>query len=83
VVETGPGAPIGANMDEGEEWEQRRNVEPRYFPQQAKKGDAAIFFRKAAVEIKFDGKTYLIIPHGAILALIRNGKPVSGTEESD
>ena len=50
-----------------------RNVprEHRFVPMQAKQGDYALFFRKAAVEITFEGETYLVIPQGAILALMR------------
>ena len=32
----------------------------------------ALFFRKAAVEITFEGDTYLVIPQSAILALVRD-----------
>jgi hypothetical protein len=39
---------------------------------QARVGDYAIFLRKASVEIKFEGRTYLIVPQGAILLLDRN-----------
>jgi hypothetical protein len=38
---------------------------------QARTGDYALFFRKAAVEISFEGETYLVIPQSAILALVR------------
>ena len=45
--------------------------EHRFVPMQAKVGDYALLFRKAAVEITFEGETYLVIPQGAILALMR------------
>jgi hypothetical protein len=54
---------------------------------QARVGDYAIFLRKASVEIKFEGRTYLIVPQGAILLLDRNpparfpAEPEPGTEE--
>ena len=38
---------------------------------EAQPGDYALFFRKAAVEITFEGKTYLVIPQAAILTLVR------------
>jgi hypothetical protein len=52
---------------------------------QAKTGDYALFFRKAAVEITFEGETYLVIPQGAILALMRGDdeEEEKGEEESD
>ena len=34
-------------------------------------GDYAIFLKEAAVEIEFEEKKYLIVPHTAILALVR------------
>ena len=39
---------------------------------QAKIGDYALFFRKAAVEITFDNDRYLVVPQAAILALVRD-----------
>ena len=38
---------------------------------QARPGDYALFFRKAAVEITFEGTQYLVAPQGAILTLVR------------
>ena len=45
--------------------------EPRYVPLQARLGDYAIFFRRAAVEITFEGERYLVVPQAAILTLVR------------
>jgi chaperonin GroES len=33
--------------------------------------DYAIFLKEAAIEIEFEGKKYLIVPHSAILTLVR------------
>jgi co-chaperonin GroES (HSP10) len=41
---------------------------------QARTGDYAIFFKKAAVEITFDNEQYLVVPQAAILALVREGE---------
>ena len=38
---------------------------------QARVGDYALFFRKAAVEITFEGDRFLVVPQPAILALSR------------
>jgi hypothetical protein len=43
---------------------------------QARIGDHAIFFRKAAVEINFEGQRYLVVPQAAILVLIRSDLPI-------
>ena len=71
VVQVGPGLAIPdmANWDE-EPWK-RREQRPRYIPPQAQDGDFAIFMRKAAVEITFEDEKYLIVPNGAVLALVR------------
>ena len=42
---------------------------------QARPGDFALFFRKASVEISFEGTQYLVVPQGAILTLVREETP--------
>lgn len=71
IVATGPGTPMTepASMDE-EPWK-IRGAEVKYLPMQAGVGDYALFFRKAAVEITFEDKTYLVVPQAAILVLVR------------
>ncbi len=72
VVSTGPGyITPNPEFSEGEPWSQNREV-VRYLPLQAQSGDHAFFLRKEAIEIEFEGKPYLIVPHGAILALHRS-----------
>ena len=43
----------------------------RFMPMQAHIGDYALFFRKASVEITFEGDRFLVVPQAAILALSR------------
>jgi co-chaperonin GroES (HSP10) len=71
IVATGPGDPVPdlGSFDE-EPW-RAAEKEGRYRPMQARIGDHAIFFRKAAVEITFEEKRYLVVPQAAILVLIR------------
>jgi chaperonin GroES len=72
IVATGPGNPMpafDANSDEPWRHEPR---ETRFIPMQARRGDFALFFRKAAVEITFEGERFLVIPQSAILALVRD-----------
>ena len=71
IIATGPGNPVSepASMDE-EPWKIHA-PEVRYLPMQAQVGDYALFFRKAAVEITFEKKTYLVVPQAAILVLVR------------
>ncbi|HET9947551.1 MAG TPA: co-chaperone GroES family protein [Longimicrobiales bacterium] len=71
VVATGPGNAVSAPTDlDQEPWKIGGN-EPRYVPLQARIGDYAIFFRRAAVEITFEGDRYLVVPQAAILTLVR------------
>jgi co-chaperonin GroES (HSP10) len=72
IVATGPGLPMpspDSNVDEP--W-RVTSRETRFVPMQARSGDYALFFRKAAVEITFEGDRYLVVPQAAILALVRD-----------
>ncbi len=39
---------------------------------QAKEGDLAIYLKNGSYEIEFENEKYLIVPHSAILLLIRD-----------
>ena len=71
VVKTGPGYPVPDPTVSDEPWAAGRKREVKYVPLQATAGDYAIFLKEAAVEIEFEEKKYLIVPHSAILALVR------------
>ena len=75
IIATGPGDPVGDVAPDDEPWKERGG-EPRRRPMQAKVGDHAIFFRKAAVEITFEERKYLVVPLGAILVLVRDELPI-------
>jgi len=55
------------------EGEVRSEPQPRFMPLQAQEGDYALFLHKAAVEITFEKKSYLIVPNSAVLVLMREG----------
>lgn len=76
IVATGPGDPVpdASSFDE-EPWKIDEKM-PRFRPMQARVGDHAIFFRKAAVEISFEDKKYLVVPQAAVLVLIRDDLPI-------
>jgi len=77
IVATGPGNPVPepTALDD-EPWKIGGGGEGvRYVPMQARIGDYALFFRKASVEITFEGKKYLVVPQAAILVLVRAGHP--------
>jgi chaperonin GroES len=71
IVATGPGTPMTepTSMDD-EPWK-IHGPDVKYQPMQAAVGDYALFFRKAAVELTFEGKTYLVVPQPAILVLVK------------
>ncbi len=69
VLKYGPGYAIPSNEVE-ESW--KENGEPKYIPLQVKEGDLAVFLFKSAFEIQFNNEKYMIVPHNAILLLIRD-----------
>ena len=72
VVATGPGNAVSAPTELSDEPWKIGSPEPRYVPLQAELGDYAVLFRKAAVEITFEGERYLVVPQAAILTLVRD-----------
>ncbi|HEY2852948.1 MAG TPA: co-chaperone GroES family protein [Gemmatimonadaceae bacterium] len=72
IVATGPGLPMPSPDSNTDEPWRMTSRETRFLPMQARPGDYALFFRKAAVEITFEGDRYLVVPQAAILALVRD-----------
>jgi len=71
VVKAGPGYPIPAITEADEPWKNKSdNV--KYVPLQAKEGDLAVYLQKSTYEIEFNKEKYYIVPHSAILLLIRD-----------
>jgi len=76
VIAVGPGDPVpDMSRSDDEPWKVGER-QPRWRPMQARVGDHAIFFRKAAVEITFEEKRYLVVPQAAILVLVREEMPI-------
>ncbi len=71
VVKVGPGYPIPAILEESEPWKNRTD-EVKYVPLQPKEGDVAVYLMNSSFEIEFNKVKYVIIPHSAILMLIRD-----------
>jgi co-chaperonin GroES (HSP10) len=72
VVKTGPGyLTQNPEYSESESWKQT-DTPVRYLPLQAEPGDYAFFLRNESIELKYDDTRYLIVPHSAILALVRS-----------
>ncbi|MEL6444449.1 MAG: co-chaperone GroES family protein [Bacteroidota bacterium] len=71
VVKTGPGHMMpNPEFSDAEPWAPERPA-VRYLPLQAEPGDLALFLQEKAIELEYDGEQYLILPHEAILALVR------------
>ena len=71
VVKVGPGYPIPAMTDEDEPWKEKKD-EVKYVPLQAQVGDLAIYMHKSGFEIEFNKEKYIILPHSAIMMIIRD-----------
>jgi len=70
IIKTGPGYPI-PSTEADEPW--KADSSPtKYMGMQAMEGDLAIFLKSRSHEIEFENEKYLIIPHSAILLLIRD-----------
>ena len=75
VIATGPGVPLPSlHEPEDEPWKEAPRQD-RYLPMQVKVGDYALFFKKAAVEVRYDGLNYLVVPQSAILIITRDEQP--------
>ena len=72
IVEVGPGLPLPDPQEFNDEPWKQGGQRIKHVPMQAQVDDYAIFLRKASVEIKYEGQTYLVVPQGAILVLLRS-----------
>ena len=71
VALVGPGHLVpNPEYTEGEPWAEPKKA-GRYLPLQAQVGDLAFFLRKESIELTYKRKKYVILPHHAILALVR------------
>jgi chaperonin GroES len=71
VIKAGPGYPIPAPVESDEPWKDTRD-NLKYFPLQAREGDLAVYLQDNAFEIEFEKEKYFIVPHSAILMLVRD-----------
>ena len=62
IIKVGPGFPLPSQSEEHEVWEKKK----------AHEGDLAVFLQNAAYEINFNEEKFLIVPHSAILMLVRD-----------
>lgn len=85
IVETGPGVAIpNLAHDTTEPWQREGTPPVKYVPLQAEIGDLALFLRKEAFEVRYDSEDFLIVPHNALLMLVRDeGLPGDETAPLD
>lgn len=72
IVQTGQGVPMVEPSLLLQGWDSSSEVSVRFMPMQAKAGDYALFLKKAAIPVEYDGDQYQIVPQGAILLLLRD-----------
>jgi len=71
VIKVGPGYPVPAVADIDEPWKAKSdNV--HYVPLQPKEGDVAVYLQNSSVDIEFNNVKYVIVPHSAIMLLVRD-----------
>jgi chaperonin GroES len=70
VIKTGPGYPIPSPVESDEPWKDNKD-HLKYFALQAREGDLAVYLHDSAFEMEFEKEKYFIVPHSAILMLVR------------
>lgn len=72
ITKVGQGTPmVEPSLLADAMWNSSKEVSVRYIPMEARVGDYALFLKKAAVELEFEGDNYHIVPQSAILILVR------------
>lgn len=71
VVKTGPGYAMPNPVYEDEPWSEKKDP-IKYIPLQVEEGDYVIFMKSQGIEVEFEEETYVIVPHAAILLIVRN-----------
>jgi co-chaperonin GroES (HSP10) len=71
IIKAGPGYPLPSQTEESEVWK-KKDEQVHYLPLQAREGDLAVYLQGMTHEIRFNNETYMIVPHSAILMLVRD-----------
>lgn len=71
VMKVGPGYPIPAVNDIDEPWKDKSD-QVKYVPLQPKPGDLAVYLQNNTFELVFNNQDYVIMPHSALLFVIRD-----------
>lgn len=82
VVKTGPGyLTQNPEYSESETWKESETP-VRYLPLQAEPGDYAFFLQNEAIDLRYEDTEYMIVPHNAILALVRGDETPEETSDT-
>ena len=71
IMKVGPGYAIPTVNEMDEPWKDK-SEEVKYVPLQAKPGDLAVYLQQNAYQLVFNKQDYVILPHSAILMLLRD-----------
>ena len=71
VIKCGPGYPVPSTPESEEPWKEPKE-KTHYISLQAEEGDLAVYLQEGGIEIEFNREKYMILPHSAILMLIRD-----------
>lgn len=71
VVAVGPGTPMPDPEAADEPWRQERGP-ARHLPMEVEVGDYALYLKKAAIEVTYQTRRYLIVPLAGILLVERD-----------
>lgn len=80
VMKVGPGYPIPALQDIDEPWKEKRE-DVQYVPLQPKAGDYAVYVQKSGFEMIFNREKYIVVPHSALILVIRDEDMVDLNDE--
>lgn len=82
VVKTGPGyLTQNPEYTESETWKESETP-VRYLPLQAEPGDYAFFVQNEAIDLRYEDTEHMIVPHNAILALVRGDQTPEETSDT-
>ena len=71
VVKAGPGYAIPNPSYDDEPWSTSKET-IKYIPLQVEEGDYVIFMKSQGIEVEFEDRNYVIVPHAAILLIVRS-----------
>lgn len=71
VISAGEGYPMVNTEADNRSWEDKQQgvVKKGYLPLSVRTGDVILYFRKNAVEIMHDKKTYFVVPESAVVVI--------------